>query len=98
MVWGKEQRTYQGPVLNKNTNPCIKGEARANPYLMIHAGKPIGYLQTYRISDHPGYNAHVGVNSDTAGVDLFIGEADYLPSRALYRHLAQVHSRGDLFR
>ena len=74
--YGKHLRTYR-QVLQKY-EPRIKGEVRAHPFLMIHAGTPIGYLQTYRISDHPEYNTHVGAEEDPAGVDLFIGEADYL--------------------
>ena len=74
--YGKEQRTYQ-QVFQKYT-PRINGKASADPFLVIHAGTPIGYLQTYRISDHPDYNALVKADADTAGVDLFIGEADYL--------------------
>ena len=40
-------------------------------------GRPIGYIQTYRVADYPDYAATIG---EVAGisVDLFIGDADHL--------------------
>jgi RimJ/RimL family protein N-acetyltransferase len=58
--------------------PRIRGETPVHPNIILHAGDPIGYIQTYRISDHPYYNVHVGADTHTAGVDLFIGQADFL--------------------
>lgn len=58
--------------------PRIRGEAPTRTFLILYGGDPIGYIQTYRISDHPHYNTHVGADEHTAGVDLFIGEVDYL--------------------
>ena len=75
VVW--KGTTHIPAGLTKIRTPHQKGSP-CHPYLMIHAGMPIGYLQAYRMSDHPQYNAHVGVDEDTAGVDLLIGEADYL--------------------
>jgi RimJ/RimL family protein N-acetyltransferase len=38
----------------------------------------IGYIQTYRIIDFPEYNNYVQTDSHYAGIDLFIGEHDYI--------------------
>lgn len=39
---------------------------------------PIGYIQTYLIKDYRDYNQHVQVGEDVAGVDIFIGEKDFI--------------------
>jgi len=58
--------------------PCITGAAPTEPYLILCGGTPIGYIQTYRINHWPDYARHIGVDDDTAGVDLFIGEPEYI--------------------
>jgi RimJ/RimL family protein N-acetyltransferase len=58
--------------------PKIRGEVPTHPYLVLADGRPIGYLQTYRIADWPEYAAAIQVEPGAAGVDLFIGEADCL--------------------
>jgi hypothetical protein len=40
-------------------------------------GPPIGYIQTYRVADHPEYAATIG-EVEGISVDLFIGAADHL--------------------
>lgn len=44
---------------------------------LILAGRPIGYIQAYRLKDWPEYAAVVG-EMQGISVDLFIGEADHI--------------------
>jgi hypothetical protein len=44
---------------------------------LIHADKPIGYIQTYRIADWPECTASIG-ESHGISVDLLIGEGSYV--------------------
>jgi len=37
-------------------------------------GRPIGFIQSYRIDDDPDYAAALGLDAPAAGIDLFIGE------------------------
>jgi RimJ/RimL family protein N-acetyltransferase len=74
--YGSGNYTYQ-QVFEKYA-PRIRSEVPVRSFLILYADSPIGYIQTYRISDHPEYNAGIGADDQTAGVDLFIGEADYL--------------------
>ncbi len=55
----------------------IEGEQPVDPYLILHDNRPIGYIQTGRISHDEEYDRLVGTE-DSAGVDLFIGEEDLL--------------------
>jgi RimJ/RimL family protein N-acetyltransferase len=40
-------------------------------------GRPIGYIQTYRVADYPDYAATID-EVEGISVDLFIGDADHL--------------------
>ena len=67
--------------------PAIEGRDSAKPFVILHGSKPIGYVQSYRISteDDEEYARLVDVEN-SAGVDLFIGEAEYL-YQGLGRHV-----------
>jgi aminoglycoside 6'-N-acetyltransferase len=41
-------------------------------------GQPAGYIQWYRTHDHPDYARQIDVPLDSAGIDLFIGEEQFL--------------------
>lgn len=58
--------------------PRIRGEKPVRCFLILFEGDPIGYIQTYRISDFPEYAEHVNIDENSTGLDLFIGEADYI--------------------
>ena len=69
--------------------PRIEGRDAAKPFVILYGERPIGYVQSYRISteDDEEYANLVDVE-DSAGVDLFIGEAEYL-YRGLGQHVIQ---------
>ena len=74
--YGKRQYTY-GEILEKYGKRIVGNDA-TDSYLIFYDGTPIGYIQTYRISDYPDYNKYIQSDENTAGVDLFIGEGDYI--------------------
>ncbi|MGH3085978.1 MAG: GNAT family N-acetyltransferase [Rubrobacteraceae bacterium] len=55
----------------------IEGKEPVEPFLILHGELPIGYIQTYRVSDDEECNRLIGIE-DSAGVDLFIGEEEFL--------------------
>jgi len=57
--------------------PLIEGQDPASPYVILYRDIPIGYAQTYEVSHEEGYARLVGVEH-SVGIDLFIGEAEYL--------------------
>lgn len=67
--------------------PLIEGRDAAKPFVILHEDRPIGYIQSYAISteNDEAYANLVDVEN-SAGVDLFIGEAGYL-HRGLGRHV-----------
>ncbi len=58
--------------------PCIDRERPTEPFLIMSAATPIGYIQTYALIDYPDYNQYVQADEHAAGVDLFIGEPRFL--------------------
>ena len=54
--------------------PMIRNEEPTHPYLILLSNRPIGFIQTYLILDHPEYARAVQVDEGAAGVDLFIGD------------------------
>lgn len=74
--------------------PRIDGREPTHVYLIESGGRPIGWMEWYRWSDYPAHAARLGAGSDTAGIDLAIGEADELGSglgpRAIQEFLANV--------
>lgn len=74
--------------------PRIRGESATQSFLILYGNGPIGYIQKYRIRNYPEYAAVIQVGEQDAGLDLFIGEPDYLGrgvgSEAVRRFLRQV--------
>jgi aminoglycoside 6'-N-acetyltransferase len=55
---------------------AIDGLDPSDHYLIVVAGRPVGMVETYLVSDHPEWEQVVQVGEGVAGVDLLIGEAD----------------------
>ncbi len=85
--WYAEGTSYE--EIEEHYLPAIEGREATKPFVILHRGEPIGFIQSYRISaeDDETYASLVDVE-DSAGVDLFIGEAEYL-HRGLGRHLVR---------
>lgn len=64
--------------VEKEYLPYIRREKPTEPYLILYRNTPVGYIQTYRVNDWPDYARHIGVDDDTAGVDIFIGEPELI--------------------
>ena len=70
--WWSDRETYDEVV--EHYLPSIEGDEPTDHYLVLLDGRPIGFIETYLVSDHPDYAALVGVGEGVAGVDLFIGD------------------------
>ncbi len=57
--------------------PRARGESATTSCLLLYVGRPVGYLQYYRVADYPEYAREAGLDDpDAYGVDLFIGQPD----------------------
>jgi RimJ/RimL family protein N-acetyltransferase len=70
--WWRERDTYEQLV--EDYLPSIEGREPTDLYMVLLDDVPVGYVQTYLVSDHPEYAALVDVGEGVAGVDLLIGE------------------------
>jgi RimJ/RimL family protein N-acetyltransferase len=88
------RKRYSYEELVAHYAPRVTGEAPTQSYIATCMGTPIGYIQTYRIEDYPEYSRCLQIDGNAAGVDLFIGEADFLNrglgSQILARFLREV--------
>ena len=82
--WGKAGTTLEA-VAAKYT-PRLAGKHATKAFVILYEDVAIGYIQSYKIREQPAYSACVQITEDAAGVDLFIGEADYL-HRGLGPHI-----------
>ena len=73
--WYGDDTSWRGVV--EEYTLYIEGREPVGPYLILHDDRPIGYIQTYLVSDDEEYASLVGVE-DSAGVDMFIGEEECL--------------------
>ncbi|MDQ4127627.1 MAG: GNAT family N-acetyltransferase [Actinomycetota bacterium] len=94
--WYGEDASWRG--IQEKYFPRIEDREPVEPHVILHGDDPIGYIQAYPISHDEEYARLVGVE-DSAGVDLFIGEEEYLyrglGSEILRRFLAEVVFRDE---
>lgn len=57
--------------------PRIAGTVPVRGYIASAAGRPLGYVQTYRVLDFPDYAALLGEFADAVAIDALIGEIEY---------------------
>jgi RimJ/RimL family protein N-acetyltransferase len=77
--WGEDTGSYE--KVSREYSAYIEGEETVEPFLILYDDRPVGYIQSYRVSDDEEYEGLVGIE-DSAGIDLFIGE-EYLLYRGL---------------
>jgi RimJ/RimL family protein N-acetyltransferase len=90
--WWSERETYEEVV--EHYLPAIEGSEATDLYLILSEDQPAGFIQTYRVSDHPEYRDLVAVEDGVAGVDLFLGDPELtgrgFGSEALTRFVRDV--------
>jgi RimJ/RimL family protein N-acetyltransferase len=72
--WWTDRETYEEVV--EHYLPSIEGSQPTDLYLIVLDKQPIGFIQTYKVSDYPEYREDVQVEDGVAGVDLFIADPE----------------------
>jgi len=73
--WYEDAGPYE--EVSEHYSAYIEGREPVEPYLILYDERPIGYIQSYRVSDDEEYEKLVNIEN-SAGIDLFIGEEDLL--------------------
>jgi aminoglycoside 6'-N-acetyltransferase len=72
--WWSKRETYDEVV--EHYLPAIEGREPTDLYLILLEDRPIGFIETYLVSDYPEYAELIGLGQGVAGVDLFIAEEE----------------------
>jgi RimJ/RimL family protein N-acetyltransferase len=59
-------------------SPRITKNENVDCYIIIYEGKLIGMIQSYNLDNEPEEKKNFGVEGKCTGIDLFIGELDYV--------------------
>jgi aminoglycoside 6'-N-acetyltransferase len=73
--WGKEGKSFEN--INSKYTRYLDGSEKTQGFIIHYDKKPIGYIQTYKIDDHPEYKKQLDIAENAAGLDLFIGEKNF---------------------
>jgi aminoglycoside 6'-N-acetyltransferase len=74
--YGLEPTTLPEVVLSYS--PRLHGRSSVLAMIITYDGRPVGYIQRYYPRDEQEYWGNQELPRDTAGIDLFIGEEEYL--------------------
>jgi RimJ/RimL family protein N-acetyltransferase len=73
--WADPPReTYPDDELEKYRRRIVGEDADTEIFFIRQRGRPIGFIQSYRIDDHDEYGTALALDVSAAGIDLFIGE------------------------
>ena len=73
--WADPPReTYPEDELDKYRARVRGDDDGTEIFFIRHRGRPIGFIQCYRIDSDPEYAAALALDAPAAGIDLFIGE------------------------
>jgi aminoglycoside 6'-N-acetyltransferase len=76
VVEGEKRPSFE--LVKKHYLPRINGNEPVDVYLVMHDGNPIGMVQACKLDDEPAEKANFGIEHGCAGIDLLIGEADFV--------------------
>jgi aminoglycoside 6'-N-acetyltransferase len=74
--WWDQHDSYEDVA--RHYLPSIEGRRPVDLYLILLDDRPVGFIQTYLVADHPDFAARIGLGAGIAGVDLFLGEEELI--------------------
>jgi len=69
-AWWSRRESFDEVV--EHHLPAIEGRKPTDLYLIVLEERPVGFIQTYLLPDHPDSAELVGVGTGVAGVDLLL--------------------------
>ena len=73
-IWWREYDLSLDALVGKY-QPMIDGAEPVRGFVIVIDGQPVGFIQAYRIGDHPDYQRQLAVDPEAVATDLFIGDA-----------------------
>jgi aminoglycoside 6'-N-acetyltransferase len=75
--WFAETGPVTPDLIEQRYGPRIRGDDPTRMFVVTVDERPVGFLQDYRIKDHPGF-AVLAPEPDAIGVDYSIGEPTWI--------------------
>ena len=72
--WWRDSGSYEETAAHYL--PALRGEERTEHYVIVVDGRDAGMIETYLVSDFPGWDRVVEQGPGVAGVDLLLGEQE----------------------
>jgi aminoglycoside 6'-N-acetyltransferase len=83
--WWDRDLTYTPQLVKEKYGSYVKGykqvggaTKRISAYIICTNGRPVGYIQIYKLSDFPGHKIPNNWPENLGGFDVFIGEKEYI--------------------
>jgi RimJ/RimL family protein N-acetyltransferase len=92
--WWNDAGSYE--EIAAKYEPRIHGSEPTHSHCILYDGEPIGFIQNYIIRDYPDYDRCIAEDERAAGLDLFIGEPDYI-YKGLGPHILRKFLREVIF-
>lgn len=73
-AWWREPDLSLDALVGKY-QPRIDGVEPVRGFVILIDSQSVGFIQAYRIGDHPDYQRQLDVNPDAVATDLFLGDA-----------------------
>jgi aminoglycoside 6'-N-acetyltransferase len=83
--WNEHSRLDE---VSDHYGQSIDGADPTDHYVVLLGERPVGFVETYLIADHPDWEATVEAESGAVGVDLFVAEPE-LTGKGLGTQLLQ---------
>ena len=77
--WSLDRNHHPTPAeVAAHYSPRIAAGQNVDCYIIYNQAKPIGMIQSYDLDKEPEEKVLFGVEGKCTGIDMFIGEADYV--------------------
>ncbi len=74
--WGNKEISLE--EVKEKYGAIVNGSEPTLGYIIRYDNMPIGLIQTYKIDSYLEYKKQIGIDENAAGLDLFIGDVNYL--------------------
>lgn len=73
-----DMRKFVYDDVEKKYGSSHEADIPVTSYIVMINDLPAGYVQTYKVDDYPAYADAIAVHGDVAGMDMFIGDRDFM--------------------
>ena len=80
------KRKFAYDDVEKKYSRYVEGVVPVDSFIVEIDDVPIGYCHVFRIKDYPEYDRSVGLVGNSAAIDLFIGDKNYI-HKGLGKHI-----------